>query len=82
MDAIFIENEAMYQLAVETLVSLAAGLNDLPGAEATATANSDIAENEPLALMLPWLVAIDLIFEMPVLWMPSEKAACGGDLPL
>jgi hypothetical protein len=33
----------MYQLAVETSVSPAAGLNDLPGAEATATANSDIA---------------------------------------
>jgi hypothetical protein len=33
----------MYQLAVEISVSPAAGLNDLPGAEAAATANSDIA---------------------------------------
>lgn len=40
------QNEAMYRLAVETLVSPAAGLNDLPGAEAIATANSDIAQND------------------------------------
>lgn len=41
----------MYQLAVETLFSPAAGLNNLPEGKATATTNSDIALFMPVALL-------------------------------
>jgi hypothetical protein len=51
----------MYQLAVETSVSAAAGLHDLPGAETAATANSDIASFLPVARVLLAQTAINPI---------------------
>ena len=56
---------AMYQLTVETLVSPAVALNALPGAEATATANSDIALFLLLALIqYAQAATLNVAFEM------------------